>query len=81
MKTGPINATTREFTGLKTFKANTNRAYFFITFTAGNGTIRFGEEGGEIPIVQGGHYAPPIAPSTTITITTTGTYVVHTNIF
>ncbi len=75
----PIGATTKEYSGTKTFAADKNRAYFFITFTGGNGTIRFGDEGGEIPMIQGGHYNPPIVADTEITVTTAGTYVVHTN--
>lgn len=75
-----LQATTKEYTGNVVFESSSNRDYFFITFTAGNGTVRFGEEGGEIPLIAGGHYAPPIQPLTSITVTTTGTFVVHTNI-
>jgi len=76
----PLDATTKEYTGNTTFAAHANRGYFFITFTSGAGTVRFGELGGEIPLVAGGHYNPDITPNTSITVTTSDTFVVHTNI-
>lgn len=75
-----LDATTKEYTGNTVFKPDPNRAYFFITFTSGAGTVRFGNDGGEIPLVAGGHYNPPISPNTEITVTTGDTFVVHTNI-
>tara|TARA_R110001632_G_scaffold171661_1_gene290820 strand:- start:174 stop:413 length:240 start_codon:yes stop_codon:yes gene_type:complete len=75
----PIRAETVEYTGNKTFKPSANRSYFFIVMTSGSSTIRFGNAGGEIPLAEGFHYAPPVAFATSITVTTTGTYVVHTD--
>ena len=72
-------STTKEYTGNTTFPRDRQRSYFFITFTSGTGTIRFGEDGGEIPIVESGHYNPPDSTAK-ITVTTTGTFVVHTNV-
>ena len=80
MRNHILDATTRSYTGSTVFAADRNRSYFFITFTSGAGTIRFGNEGGEIPLVSGGHYNPPISPSTEITVTTSDTFVVHTNV-
>lgn len=77
----PIQATTREYTGNTTFPASQNRDYFFIAMTSGTGTVRFGDEGGEIPldVDTKPHYNPPVALATSITVTTTGTFVVHTD--
>ena len=79
MRAPILDTSTKEYTGDTVFSADANRSYFFITFTTGSGTVRFGDEGGEIPILTGGHYNPPISPNTKITVTTTGTFVVHTN--
>ncbi len=75
-----IGATTRQYTGNTKFLPHKNRDYFFITFTSGVGTIRFGNEGGEIPLQTNWHYSAPIVADTEITVTTAGTFVVHTNV-
>lgn len=77
--TKPVRATTVEYTGNKTFKASNNRSCFFITMSSGEGALRFGNEGGEIPLAEGDHYNPPTAFATSITVTTEGTFVVHTD--
>lgn len=76
------NTVSLEYTGDKTFPANTNRGYFFITMTSGSGTISFGIAGagettGEIPLAEGFHYVPGVCPTGEIRVTTTGTFVVH----
>ena len=71
-------ATTRSYTGNTTFPMDFKRDSFFITFTTGDGTLRFGDEGGEIPLVEGGHYKSDNSVAE-ITVTTVGTFVVHTN--
>lgn len=73
------NTVSTEHSGNKTFKASGHRKYFFIVMTEGAGTITFGGGTGKIPLKLNEHYAPPIAPSGTIEVETTGKYVVHSD--
>lgn len=72
-----VNTRSTEHTGNLVIPANQNRSYFFILQTVGTGTIEFGGGGGKIPLAEGVHYIPSIAPTDEIVIESTGTYVIH----
>lgn len=77
--TAPVDdIVTTQYTGTKVFPAY-DRKYFFIVMTSGTGTISFGPGGAGIPLGDGFHYSPGIIPSNEITVTTAGTYVVHSD--
>ena len=76
------NTVSTGHTGNLVLEANNNRSYFFYTMITGDSTVSFGQVGagqvtGEIPVLAGEHYQPPVCPTGQIRITTTGTYVVH----
>lgn len=73
-----INNRSIQYTGPLSLPENYNRAYFFIVVTTGSVEIEFGDGGGRIPLAQGNHYCPYVCPTSTIRITGTGTYVLHT---
>lgn len=74
-----LNVSSKEYTGNTTFPANTGRGYFFVVMTDGTGTISFGDGTGEIPLAAGAYFEPYVVPTSKITITTTGTFVVLTD--
>jgi hypothetical protein len=45
--------------------------------TSASGTVEFNQGGGLIPLVNGGHYNPPVAPTCQIDVVTTGSFVIH----
>ncbi|MBV1952542.1 MAG: hypothetical protein KUG64_10175 [Cycloclasticus sp.] len=69
-----------DFTSVKTFARNQKRGYFFIVMTSGTGTISFGEGTGEVPLALNQFYEPYVCPTSEIRVTTTGTFVVVSNI-
>ena len=72
-----INTQSREYTGNAVLPFKQDRGYFFIVMTTGEGTVEFGGGGGKIPLAEGFHYAPHVAPISEISIETSGTYVIH----
>ena len=68
------------YTGNTTLTAQRGREYILIQPTSAAVTITFDGGTGAIAIATGSYYEPYIAPSTEITITTVGTFVVVTNI-
>jgi hypothetical protein len=68
------------YTGNTTFTGERGREYFMIQATDVALTVEFGGGTGGVSVTVGGFYEPYIAPSTEITITTTGSFVVVTNI-
>ena len=69
--------TSTQYTGTTTFPANDSRRYFFIVMISGSASIEFGGGGGQIPLAEGEHYNPRVAPLSEIVVTTSGTFVVH----
>lgn len=72
-----LNTISTAHTGDLLLPKDTNRAYFFIVMLDATGTIEFGGGGGAIPLAIGGHYQPPVAPTGTINIVTSGSFVLH----
>jgi len=73
-----LNTVSKSYTGNTLLEVNLHRGYFFIVFTEGSGTIEFGDGGGKIPLELGFHYAPTVAPTSKISVESTGgTYVIH----
>lgn len=72
-----LNTQSQEYTGNTVLPFKRDRGYFFIVMTSGTGTVEFGGGGGKIPLAEGFHYAPSVAPLSEIFIETSGTYVVH----
>jgi hypothetical protein len=72
-----VNSRSTAHSGDLVLPENRNRGYFFIVMTAGIGTIEFGGGGGLIPLATGEHYNPPVAPTSEISIVTTGDFVLH----
>ena len=68
------------YTGNTTLSAERGREYFLVQPTTADLTINFGTGSGSVTIINGSYYEPYIAPSTEITITSTGSYVVVTNV-
>jgi hypothetical protein len=68
------------YTGNTTLPAERAREYLLIQPTTADLTINFGSGSGSVTIVNGSYYEPYIAPSTEITITSAGSYVVVTNV-
>lgn len=75
-----LNTRSVSYTGTTTFPADNRRGYFFVVMTTGAGTIEFGQGGGLIPLAELEHYNPPVCPISEITVTTSGTFVVHSNL-
>jgi hypothetical protein len=71
-----INITTNEHTGNYALPQKSNRAYFLIIMTSGEGTVKFGGGTGGVPLAEDHYYEPLIAPTSEIEITSTGTYVI-----
>ena len=73
-----VNTHSTEYSGTTVLPKDSSRSYFFIVFKSGEGTISFGDGGGEIPMQEGFHYSPFVAPTSKITITSTdAVYVIH----
>lgn len=68
------------YTGNKTLPAERGREYLLVQPTTADLTINFGNGSGSVTIVNGSYYEPYIAPSSEITITSAGSYVVVTNV-
>ncbi len=68
------------YTGNTTIPAARGREYFLVQPTDLAITVQLGAGTGTITVPVGSYYEPYIAPSTEITITTTGSFVVVTNI-
>lgn len=75
-KINRANIISREFTGAKVIPKNTNRAYLFIVCTSGSIGVEYGEGGGVIPLSTGVFLEPYVIPTSSITISGTGTYTV-----
>lgn len=74
------NLVSKEYTGNTTIPQDSNREYFFILMTVGDGTIEFGnvkntETTGAIPLAEGTYFRPAACPISEIRITG-GTYIV-----
>jgi hypothetical protein len=69
-----------EYTGNTVLPAERGREYFLIQPVDDDLTIQFGDDGGFITILNGSYYEPYIAPSTKISVVTTGSFIVVTNI-
>ncbi len=67
------------YTGNTTIPAKRGREYFLVQPTTADITVKFAGGTGGVLILNGSYYEPYIAPSTEITITTTGSFVVVTN--
>lgn len=74
-----LNMRSKTYAGNTTIAHNLNRGYLFVLATSGSCTIEFGDGGGQIPLVEGGFYEPLRAPTSEITIVTTGTVIVVSN--
>ncbi|GAG30092.1 unnamed protein product [marine sediment metagenome] len=73
-----MNTVSTSFSGDKVLEADNSRGYFFIVFTAGDGSLEFGGGGGKIPLEEGDHYYPPVCPIGEIKINGAGaTYTLH----
>ena len=70
------NIGTEEHTGNLTLPYKQNREYFFILMTTGSCTVTLGGGGGSIPLEEGHYFEPLYAPTGTIEIVSTGTYVI-----
>lgn len=68
------------YTGNTTIPAKRGREYILIQPTTTDLTVTMGGGTGAVTVVTGSYYEPYIAPSTEVTITTTGSFVVVTNI-
>ncbi len=66
----------QEYSGEVLFPPDNKRLYFFAVQTVGDATIEFGEGGGLIPLVELNHIAPSVIPLDTISIISTGSFVV-----
>ena len=80
---------TVQYAGNTVFKAGSPdskpnlRKFFFLTNTdpaSAEVLINVGGGGGQIPVQAGEHYAPAGNTNGEITVTTTGEFVVHTNL-
>ena len=73
-----MNTISTEHTGDLILESDKSRGYFFIVFTTGDGSIEFGQGGGEIPLKEGDHYHPPVCPIGEIKINAAGsTFTLH----
>lgn len=73
-----LNTISRQYSGDTTFPYDRDRGYFFVVMLAGSsGTVEFGGGGGQIPLAEGFHYAPSVAPTSEIIVRATGNFVVH----
>ena len=70
------NLISTTYSGTTTLQRNLNRSYFLVVMTSGEGTVEFGEGGGQVPLAASAFYEPYVTPTSEITITTTGTFVV-----
>jgi len=68
------------YTGNTTLPAERGREYLLIQPTDLALNIQLGSGTGTVAVAVGSYYEPYIAPSTEITITTTGSYVIVTNV-
>lgn len=68
------------YTGDTTIPANRGREYLLIQSLVSHADVTFGSGTGAVHIPTHGFYEPLKAPSTELTITTSGTFVVVTNI-
>tara|TARA_R110002050_G_scaffold64898_1_gene140948 strand:+ start:811 stop:1053 length:243 start_codon:yes stop_codon:yes gene_type:complete len=68
------------YTGNTTLPASRGREYFLIQPTGTPLQIKFGDGSGSVTIQDGSYYEPYVAPSTSIEITSAGTYTVVTNV-
>ncbi len=71
------NTISTEHSGDLLIPADNKRSYFFIVMTSGSAGLEFGGGGGLVPLTEGAHYNPPIAPVGAIRVVTEGTYIVH----
>ena len=80
MKLKSLNLISTGHIGNTTLPAFTSRGYLLIAMTAGStGTINFGGGTGEIPLAADGWYEPYVVPTSEITVTTAGTFVIVSN--
>ena len=73
-----LNIVSTEYTGNTTLPRNSNRSYLMIAMVGGaTGTVSFGGGTGELELTD--FYEPLVVPSSEISVTTTGAFVVITN--
>jgi len=76
------NIVSKTYTGNQSFPAARGREYFMIQAgaTTTDLTVTFGNGTGAVKVIADGFYEPYIAPSSTIDVVTTGSFVVVTNV-
>ena len=70
------NLVSTAYSGTTTLPINRNRSYFMVVMTTGTSTVEFGGGGGLLPLAAAAFYEPTVAPTSEVTITTSGTFVV-----
>ena len=70
------NLVSTTYTGNTTLPPNRNRSYFMLVMTTGTSTVEFGGGGGQLPLAAEAFYEPSVAPTSEVTITTVGTFIV-----
>lgn len=73
-----LNIVSTGYTGNTVIPTNRNRTYLMIAMVGGaTGTVSFGGGSGELELTD--FYEPFVVPSSEISVTTTGDFVVLTN--
>lgn len=73
-----LNIVSTGYTGNTVIPRNSNRSYLMIAMVGGaTGTVSFGGGSGELELTD--FYEPFVVPSSEISVTTTGDFVVLTN--
>ena len=71
-----LNVQSKQYSGNRVFPANPNRSYLYIVFTTAAGTVELGDGGGKIPLPINGFMEPYVCPTCSISIETTGDFVI-----
>lgn len=70
------NTTSLEFAGNKTFPANRDRQYLYITMLDTVGTLTIGNGTGKLPLGVGGYFEPTVCPTGKLVVETTGKFLI-----
>ena len=71
-----LNTVSKGYTGNITFPQDIHRGHFLIAVGAVAATIEFGGGGGLMPLAANSVFEPNVCPISSISVVTTGSYVI-----